>query len=165
MTKKDLPIEAQKFIQGISSRPRFLYWSLVKLPSLFFWRVKLDHLDEEICTVSITFRRSTQNPFRSIYFAAQAGAGELSTGLLVQTHIMGKGRWSMLVVKTEIEFFKKATGRIVFSCNEGTLVTESIARSLESREPQQFIMTSIGKNDEGTLVTKMKLTWSVKRKE
>ena len=76
----------------------FWFAMLVKLPSAVFWRLKVKKLDPSSCEVTIPYFWRTQNPFKSIYFAALAGAAELSTGALCQLAIAGKGSFSMLVV-------------------------------------------------------------------
>jgi hypothetical protein len=86
----------------------FIFWvaMLSKLPSAIFWRLRVKKLDQDKCEVSLPFFWRTQNPFRSIYFAALAGAAELSTGILCQMALAGKGKFSMLVVDFRAEFYK-----------------------------------------------------------
>lgn len=141
---------------------KWFFWS--RLPSLLFWRVRLDHLDRERSIVSIPFIKKTQNPFRSIYFAAQAGAAEFSTGILALIAIEGRGKVSMLVTEMKCEFFKKADGRIVFQCNDGGAVYECVTKAIETGEGQKLTMTSEGKNSTGEIVTKVSIEWSFKRK-
>ena len=60
---------------------------LFKLPSAFFCGVRTKEINESNCVVSVKHRWINQNPFKSMYFAVQAMAAELSTGALVMLHI------------------------------------------------------------------------------
>src|SRR5450432_3223958 len=87
----------------------FLFW---KIPSAFFSGVKIKAVDETRCTVSVPFTWFSQNPFRSTYFACLSMAAEMSTGALAMMHTyQRKPAVSMLVIKTEAQYFKKATGK------------------------------------------------------
>jgi hypothetical protein len=141
---------------------KFFFWK--RLPSLLFWRIKLHHLDMEKASVTIPFLKKTQNPFRSIYFAAQAGAAEFSTGLLALLAIEGRGNVSMLVTTLRCEFYKKAAETIVFTCIQGKEVNETVTKTIETKEGQTIIMLSEGKNHAGETVTKVWIEWSFKVK-
>ena len=52
----------------------------VKMPIAWLSGLKIISLDQNECTVSIPYKRLTQNPFHSVYFASQAMAAEMSTG-------------------------------------------------------------------------------------
>ncbi len=121
------------------------------------------HLDREKCLVSITYFWRSQNPFKSIYFAALAGAAELSTGALCQLALAGKGAFSMLVVNFRAEFSKKANTKTTFTCEQGAEVFDLVA-SLNPGESKQITMVSYGKNTSGEDVAQFFITWSFKRK-
>ncbi|RMF25391.1 MAG: DUF4442 domain-containing protein, partial [Bacteroidetes bacterium] len=59
---------------------------LKNLPSALWWGLRVRAISAEQAEVTIPFNWRTQNPFRSIYFAALAGAGELATGVLANLH-------------------------------------------------------------------------------
>ena len=113
----------------------FIFWwaMLFKLPTAVFWRLKMVHLDGEKCLVSIPYFWRSQNPFKSIYFAALAGAAELSTGALCQLALVGKGAFSMLVVDFRAEFSKKANTKTTFSCEQGAEVFNLVQKHLRRR--------------------------------
>ena len=136
---------------------------LLKLPSAIFWRLRVRTLTQEKCEVSIPFFWRSQNPFRSIYFAALAGAAELSTGALCQLALAGKGQFSMLVVDFRAQYSKKANTKITFSCDQGLALFELI-ESLEPNQSAQLTMISIGTNTSGEEVARFYVTWSFKRK-
>lgn len=143
----------------------FIFWwaMLFKLPTAVFWRLKMVHLDGEKCLVSIPYFWRSQNPFKSIYFAALAGAAELSTGALCQLALAGKGAFSMLVVDFRAEYSKKANSKTTFSCEQGVEVFDLVA-SLNPGESKQIIMVSYGQNTSGEEVARFFITWSFKRK-
>lgn len=143
----------------------FIFWfaMLLNLPSAIFWRLRIRTLTQEKCEVSIPFFWRSQNPFRSIYFAALAGAAELSTGALCQLALAGKGQFSMLVVDFRAQYNKKANTKITFSCDQGLALFELI-ESLEPNQSAQLTMISIGTNTSGEEVARFYVTWSFKRK-
>lgn len=141
----------------------FWFAMLFKLPTAIFWKLRVKQLDAESCIVTIPYFWRSQNPFRSIYFAALAGAAELSTGALCQLALAGKGKFSMLVVDFRAEFHKKANQKIAFTCEQGKELFELID-SLSIDETAQLTMFSNGLNENGDLVARFHITWSFKRK-
>lgn len=141
---------------------RFL---LFKLPSAFLTGVRVVQIDETTCEVSVRHKWINQNPFKSMYFAVQAMAAELSTGALVLGHIQfSKKRVSMLVARNESSFTKKATGKIVFKCTDGQLAKQKIDEALATGQGQTFWMQSTGVDAQGDVVSTFKFEWTVKAK-
>lgn len=155
--------EAKKYIARMSN-PLIFWWAMLfKLPSAVFWRLRIKELSLEKCEVTIPFFWRSQNPFNSIYFAAMAGAAELSTGALCQVGMAGKGSYSMLVVDFKTEYHKKANQKITFVCNQGMELIKLI-EGLKSGESSTITMISTGTNPNAELVAKFFVTWSIKRK-
>jgi len=146
--------------------PRKINWfMLFKLPLAYIGGVRVKELTRTRAVVKIKHRWMNQNPFRSLFWAAQGMAAEMSTGVLVIQEIRNSGREiSMLVTHQEGSFFKKATGRITFTCDDGELVQSAIQQSIASGEGQQIILNSIGKNEDGVEVCSFKFQWSLKVK-
>lgn len=156
--------EAEKYLSRMTN-PFIFWWAMFfKLPSAVFWRLKIKSLSLEKCEVSIPFFWRSQNPFQSIYFAALAGAAELSTGALCQLGMAGKGKFSMLVVDFRAEYHKKANQKIIFTCDQGAELSQLID-SLQPQETGTLTMISTGRNPQGDVVAKFYVTWSFKRKE
>jgi hypothetical protein len=141
----------------------FWFAMLVKLPSAIFWKLKVKSLTSEKCEVTIPYFWRSQNPFKSIYFAALAGAAELSTGALCQLALAGRGQFSMLVVDFRAEYHKKASSKITFTCEQGAELFDLI-ESLNPGDTAQLTMISTGRNTSGETVAKFFVTWSFKRK-
>jgi len=156
---------ALKFRKKILNKFNFFIFSLTRLPSLVWWSVRLKMLDDQNCEVTIPFSWRTQNPFKSIYFAAQAGAAELSTGLLSMQALSGRGKWSMYVIGFEAEYGVTAKTKVTFRCEDGKLLEALLDKIEASGEPDKIVMTSTGVNTEGKMVSKFKITWSFKKKK
>jgi len=147
---------------SVSKLNKFLFF---KLPSAFLCGVRVKQIDTTKCEVTVKHRWINQNPFNSMYFAVQAMAAELSTGALVMNHIQISGKKiSMLVANNKSTFTKKATGRITFVCNDGSLAEKTIQDAIASGEGQTFWMKSIGTNEKGEKVSEMDFEWSVRMK-
>ncbi|MBP6100220.1 MAG: DUF4442 domain-containing protein, partial [Flavobacterium sp.] len=122
-------------------------------------------ITRQSCTVTVKHRWINQNPFRSMYFAVQAMAAELSTGALVISKIKESKRdISMLVANNKSNFTKKATGRITFTCTDGDIIKAAIQQTIATGEGQTFWMKSIGINQKGEQVSEMDFEWSVRIK-
>lgn len=138
----------------------------LKLPAAYFCGVRLHKIDENSCTTRVKHRWINQNPFASMYFAVQAMAAELSTGALVMMHIKESDhKISMLVVNQKGNYTKKATGRITFSCTDGELIKAAIEETLKTGEGVTFVMTSVGKDSEGEIVSTNEFEWRIKLKQ
>jgi len=148
-----------------ANKLKFGLFLFMKLPSAFLCGVRLRKLDEHTCVTSVPYKWLSQNPFNSIYFACQAMAAEMSTGMLALGHTyQSNPAISMLVVKLEAQYFKKATSRIYFTCSNGLAVKEAIDQSKASGEGQTVECISTGKNSSGELIAEFKITWSFKAK-
>lgn len=120
--------------------------------------------DEREAVVALPYGWRSQNPFRSIYFAAQCAAAELSTGLLGLAALQGRPPVSMLVLGIEAEFLKKADQTLRFVCSEGEKARAAVEKTLENGQPQQLRMESVGYLPDGTEAARVRITWSFKRK-
>lgn len=138
---------------------------LLKLPSAWFCGVRLKSISDKDCKVSVKHRWINQNPFKSMYFAVQNMAAELSTGALVMKCIKESNtKISMLVVKASSEYYKKATGRIHFYCNDGKMISDTIESCLKENVGKTLDMHVVAKNNDGVVVSRFVFTWSVKPK-
>lgn len=136
-----------------------------KLPSAWICGVRVRAMSATSCSVGVRHKWINQNPFNSMYFAVQAMAAELSTGAMVMMYIKNSGRKiSMLVANNKSTFTKKATGGITFTCNDGQLIEDAIARAVTTGEGQTFWMTSTGTDEAGDRVSEMSFEWSIKVK-
>jgi len=138
---------------------------LLKLPSAFFCGVRIRDIDERRCVVSVPYKWFSQNPFKSTYFACLSMAAEMSTGALAMAHVYKRQPpISMLVVKVESEYFKKATGRTTFICEDGEALLLTIQDSIATGEGRTFRARSTGRNADNETVAEFYITWSFKAK-
>lgn len=141
------------------------FFLFFKLPSAFWSGVRVKSISKEQCMVTVKHRWFNQNPFKSMYFAVQAMAAELTTGALVMMQIKKSGKKiSMLVANNNSNFSKKATGRITFTCNDGHLIEEAIKQTIATGEGQTIWMKSVGVNEKREQVSEMNFEWSIKLK-
>ena len=153
------------FIKSLKHPLKFRMFLLSQLPNAFFAGLRIKELDETVCRVTVPYKWFTKNPFRSTYFACLSMAAEMSTGVLCLVHLHKRNPpVSMLVVKVESEYFKKATGKTIFTCEEGLMIRETIEQAIEKGEAKTFKARSIGKNAEGLIVAQFFITWSFKSK-
>ncbi len=138
---------------------------LFKMPSAFFTGVRLQSLNNKKAVVTVKHKWINQNPFKSLFWAVQGIASELTTGVLVMKEIANSGKKiSMLVTNMNGTFTKKATGKIHFICSDGDKIKEAIKKTIETREGETITMISEGFNTDGISVSKFEYVWSVKLK-
>lgn len=90
-------------------------------------------------------------------------AAEMSTGALAMMHVYErKPAVSMLVVKVDSEFYKKATGRTTFICEDGDLIRQTVEEAIRTGEPATVRATSMGINEQEQVVARVYVTWSFK---
>ena len=140
-------------------------FNIFKLPAVFLTGVRVKTISKEACTVTVKHKWINQNPFKSMFWAVQGMAAELTTGALVMDKIQQSGKnISMLVLNNKASFTKKATGRITFSCKQGLEVDEAISKTIETGEGQTIWLNSIGVNSEGIQVSEFNFEWTLKVK-
>ena len=138
---------------------------LFKLPLAYVSGMRVQSITNTTAIVRIRHQWINQNPFKSMFWAAQGMAAEMSTGVLVMQEIKKSNRTvSMLVTRQESEFFKKATGKILFTCSGGKQIKEAIEKSIETNEGQIVRLIASGVNTEGVVVSTFQFEWSLKVK-
>lgn len=102
-----------------------------------------------------------------MYFAAQAMAAELSTGVLVMDKVQQAkpDRVSMLVFNMEGSFSKKATGLITFTCSDGEKLDAVFDKILNSDQGKVIDLETVGTDEKGDEVSRFKFTWTLKKKQ
>ncbi len=136
-----------------------------KLPSAWWSGVRLNYMDDTKAVASVKHRWVNQNPFKSMFWAIQGMAAELATGAMVSSQIAESDqRISMLVQNNTANFSKKATGRITFTCEDGHLIKEALAKTIANGEGQTIWMKSVGVNTDGVVVSTFNFEWTVRLK-
>lgn len=153
-----------QLLATLHSPLKMALYMLQRLPTLLFWGVRIKKVSGQEAVVTLPYGWRTQNPFRSIYFAAQCGAAEFSTGLLALVHLHGKGRVSMLITRVEADFVKKADSLVTFTCTDGELMRSAIEQAIQTGKAVTFTARSVGVQANGEIVAQLLFTWSFKSK-
>lgn len=136
---------------------------MIRLPAAFFTGVRVQSISENECETTLKHRWINQNPFRSVFWAVQGMAAELSTGALVMSKIKSSGKSiSMLVLENKGKFFKKATGRIIFTCKEGEKIQDAIEEVIRTGTSRTVTVFSEGFDDRGDRVSVFEFEWTLK---
>lgn len=151
------------FKKRVRSYWLFRFFLFQKMPIAMLAGLRIRSIDDSHCTCSIPFKWLSQNPFRSIYFATQSMAAEMSTGALglmkIQGHTPGL---SMLVADMHGVFHKKATKRIFFTCKDGVKIDAAIQRAIATGEGVEVTVQTEGITKDGLLISTFEFTWSFK---
>ena len=139
---------------------------LFKLPAAYFTGIRVTSISKAQSEVKVKFRWVNQNPFKSMFWAVQGMASELTTGILVMQQIAESGKKvSMLVTCQKGEFYKKAIGKITFKCLDGKKVSEAIQKTVSNGEGQVIHLISEGYNEQNEKVSSFEFEWSVRLKK
>jgi hypothetical protein len=158
-------IAANRFREQLKSPLKFRIFLLTRMPVALLSGLFIRQLDAQACVVSIPYKRLTQNPFRSVYFASQSMAAEMSTGILAMAAIQGyQPTVSMLVTRVEGIFHKKAAERIYFTCRDGERLRNEVRQAVETGSSVQIEVQSEGRLKDGTHVSTFHINWSFKQK-
>jgi hypothetical protein len=158
--------EASESIRQMSNSLKFRSYLFIKMPIAWIAGLRLEQIDGEQAVASMPYRWLSQNPFRSIYFATQAMAAELSTGALALAAVRGrKPSVAMLITGLEAEFVKKADSKVYFTCSEGSEIFAAVERAVETGEGQQVKVHTEGRMQDGTVVSRFSFTWSFKARK
>ncbi len=145
---------------------KFNMFSFFKLPAAWWCGVRLRYIDKSKAIVTVTHRWINQNPFNSMFWAVQGMAAELATGAMVIDQIEATGqKISMLVANNKANFSKKATGKITFTCEDGGLIKEALAKAIATGEGETIWMKSVGVTEDGVVVSTFDFEWTVRLKK
>ena len=142
---------------------RLYLWA--RLPLAACAGLSLRRLDEAACTVTLPGGWRTQNPFRSMYFAAQAMAAEMSTGAPAMMLAEGaSASVSMLVREVRGVFTRRIQGQAAFTFEDLDGMRATVERAVASGESEAFVARSVGRTSDGTAASEFEITWSFKRR-
>lgn len=153
-------------IQSMKITPKKINtFMMLKLPLAYLAGVRILAIENNKSVVKIKHKWINQNPFKSMFWAAQGMAAELSTGILVMNAIENSGeKVSMLVTQQRAEFYKKATGKILFTCEANISLENIINQSKKDKEGRIITLIAKGKNEDGVVVAEFTFEWSLKVK-
>lgn len=138
-------------------------WS--KIPMLALSGVKVVELTALKCKVTVPFKHLNKNPFKSMYFAVQSMAAELSTASLALLALEGTvENMAYIVTGSSAEFNKKAAGKVTFECRDYELFQAKIKEALETGNGVEVTASAIGTLASGEEVSRFTFTWSFKKR-
>ena len=137
-------------------------YTFFNLPSAWWCGVRVKKITRKYCSTKVNLNWINKNPFKSMFWAIQGMAAELSTGaLIMQASKSFKCDISMLVINNKATFTKKAKGQIVFSCNNGEAVEKTFTKLFKTNKSQTLWLQAIGVDEEGDIVSTFDFEWTL----
>lgn len=134
-----------------------------QIPIAWIAGVRLHHWEDNSVSTRVKLGFLNQNPFKSMFWAVQGMAAEFSSGLMASAKIQQSGEnVSMLVLGMQSKFFKKAIGKIIFTCDQGEEIDAAIKKAIETKEGVTLIVRSKGIDEENDIVSEFEFTWTFK---
>lgn len=154
-----------KFFDIVQHPLKFRLFLLTKLPSAFFSGVRVKYADEKKAVTTVPYKWFSTNPFRSTYFACLGMAAEMATGILAMAQIYQQNpATSMLIIKSDANYLKKATGITTFTCEDGLSIRQAVKEAMASGRVTTVTARSVGVDETGAVVAEFVFTWSFKAK-
>tara|TARA_B100001057_G_scaffold243615_1_gene243969 strand:- start:245 stop:694 length:450 start_codon:yes stop_codon:yes gene_type:complete len=139
-------------------------WMLFKLPAAWLTGVRISSISDTKCEVKVRFKWINQNPYRSMFWAVQGMAAELTTGMLLTKSIQESNtNISMLLVANKSNFYKKAVGKIKFICDEGEAAKNLINLTKKNITHKAWLKAK-GIDETGDIVSEFNFEWSCKKR-
>ena len=158
--------KTKDFRKLANNRLRLNLFFLRHMPMGLLNGLRIIELDNTHASVSVPYNYLTKNPFRSLYFAVQSMAAELSSGAMAIAEVKAAPRpVSMLVFDMQAKFMKKAQSKVVFTCHDGEALSRAVKKTLETGEGVTVPIVSIGIDEAGDQVSEFKFTWTFKAKK
>jgi hypothetical protein len=138
-------------------------WMLFKLPAAWLTGVRISSISDTKCEVKVRFKWINQNPYRSMFWAVQGMAAELTTGMLLTKSIQESNtNISMLLIGNKSNFYKKAVGKIKFICDQGDVAKELINST--KKITHKAWLKAKGFDETGDVVSEFDFEWSCKKR-
>jgi hypothetical protein len=144
------------------------YFGLTKIPLLFYVRPSVVEKSDERVVIRIPLGRKSKNHHGSMYFAALAMGADCAVGLLA-VELINRQEESISFIFKEFnaEFYRRATGDVFFSCDQGNEIAELVKQATSSMQrvemPLNAIATVPAESDEP--VARFRLILSLKRSD
>jgi len=144
------------------------YFALTKIPLLFYVRPSVVEKSSERVVIKIPLGRRSKNHQGSMYFAALAMGADCSVGLLaVELINRQQEKISFIFKDFNAEFYRRATGDVYFSCDQGNEIATLVNDAISSKQRVEMILDAIAtvpaETDEP--VARFRLTLSLKRSD
>ena len=124
----------------------------------------ISSISDTKCEVKVRFKWINQNPYRSMFWAVQGMAAELTTGMLLTKSIQESNtNISMLLIGNKSNFYKKAVGKIKFICDQGDIAKELIDSTKKNITHKAWLKAK-GFDETGDVVSEFDFEWSCKKR-
>jgi len=154
-----------KFSAKILSPFKQKFFYLKSLPMGLISGIKLVQLDEYKAVAEVPFRWRNKNPFKSMYFAVQSMAAELSTAALVMLALNGfDADVALIIVGLKVDFVKKAQSKVTFTCTEYKNIYDAVMQLKQTGDTSSVTVKTTGKDIENNEVAIFYFTWSFRRR-
>lgn len=148
---------------------RLRLWTLTKIPLLFFLRPSVVEASLRRTVIRIPLSRRSRNHLGSMYFGALCAGADLAGALTAMRRIDASGRRISLVFKdVKAQFFKRAEGDVLFSCEDGEAIAGLVRRAISSGEREELpvaVVATVPEKLGAEPVAEFLLTLSLKRRD
>ncbi len=109
-------------------------FGLTKVPMLLFVSPTVVRLGDGSCHVQVPLNRLTKNHVGSMYFGVLAAGADCAAGLLGFYWIkkLRAKKVTLLFKDFHADFHRRAEADVIFTCEDGALIKECIAKVLET---------------------------------
>jgi acyl-coenzyme A thioesterase PaaI-like protein len=153
----------------MSETTRLRLWTLTKIPLLFFLRPSVVEVSARRTVIRIPLSRRSRNHLGSMYFGALCAGADLAGALTAMRRIEASGRRISLIFKdVQAQFFKRAEGDVLFSCEDGEAVAGLVQRAIESGEREEIpvsVVATVPEKLGSEPAARFVLTLSLKRRD
>ena len=140
------------------------FFTFFKLPMVWLAGIRVVVFERNYCEAKVKHRWINQNPFKSMFWAVQGMAAELTTGMLLTKSIQESNtNISMLLVGNKSNFYKKAVGKIKFICDQGETAKELINLTKKNITHKAWLKAK-GFDETGDIVSEFDFEWSCKKR-
>jgi hypothetical protein len=156
----------QKLIKKVTNSFLMRLYMLGSLPMGLLAGLRIREITEKQTVVSVPFKNLNKNPFKSIYFAVQSMAAEMSTATACLVAVEGVNpSVAFIIIDLKASFGKKATDRVFFTCEDNQKAFDAVNRCIETGESAQATFKTVGRMKDGTVVSEFEFTWSFKQRK
>ncbi len=162
----ELNVKQKKLTSDILSGRLFALYLFKNLPIGWLAGLRVRELSGTKCVTSVPFKWLNKNPFKSVYFAVQSMAAELSTatGCLLATH-GEKPSIAIIIINMKATFIKKATDKVFFECHDIANAFSAVEECIQNSQASIAKFKTVGKMKDGTIVSEFEFTWSFKQRK
>jgi hypothetical protein len=154
-----------KLVKQVTSG-KFRWYLFMQLPMGWIAGLRVVELSKNKCITSVPFKWLTKNPFRSMYFAVQSMAAELSTASTCLLAVSGqKPSIAFIIVDMKANFYKKAVDKVYFTCENAGNAFDAVEDCIKTGESASATFKTTGKMKDGTVVSEFEFTWSFKQRK